>query len=137
MRRLWRRFSVQGAETFYCQGIVLLTKRWWRSFSSRYGEKNRLEVTEAKANLTIGNDDWPFAVPLAKKDGLWYFDTKAGKEEILARRIGRMNWAPSRSAWPMRMPSANISSGQGRRPAPGICQRFRSDPGKKNGLYWR
>jgi len=54
-----------------------------------YEQKYRLEVTEAKAVLNLGTEDWPFAVPIVKKGGLWYFDTKQGKEEILARRIGQ------------------------------------------------
>ena len=42
-----------------------------------------------KAVLTIGTEDWPFPIPLVRKDGSWSFDTAAGREEILARRIGR------------------------------------------------
>ena len=55
-------------------------------FVKPYEEKNRLEETADKAVLNIGNDDWPFAIPLVKKDGLWHFDTKAGREEILATK---------------------------------------------------
>ncbi len=44
---------------------------------------NRKEVV-----LEIGPDRWPFPIPLAKSDGRWFFDTAAGKEEILNRRIG-------------------------------------------------
>jgi len=39
--------------------------------------------------IYVGNDDWPFPIPLAKTtEGKWFFDTEAGKIEILARRIG-------------------------------------------------
>ena len=41
------------------------------------------------AILVVGQDDWPFPIPLVQKDGEWHFDTAAGREEILARRIGR------------------------------------------------
>ena len=41
-----------------------------------------------RAFLTIGDDDWPFAVPIVKGIGGWFFDTKAGREELLLRRIG-------------------------------------------------
>ena len=44
---------------------------------------------DARATLTVGNDDWPFAFPLVKADGRWRFDTAAGKEEMLARRVGK------------------------------------------------
>jgi len=80
-----------GSRDILLSGDPVADKAVEEKFLSRYGEKHRLEVTESKANLNIGNDDWPFAVPLAKKDGLWYFDTKAGWEEILARGSGRMN----------------------------------------------
>jgi hypothetical protein len=40
------------------------------------------------ATLSVGNDDWPFPVPIVKKDNRWYYDSKAGREEILFRRIG-------------------------------------------------
>jgi len=42
-----------------------------------------------KAVLVIGREDWPFPIPLVRKDGSWRFDTAAGREEILYRRIGR------------------------------------------------
>jgi hypothetical protein len=42
-----------------------------------------------KAVLVIGNEDWPFPIPLVRKNDSWQFDTAAGREEILARRIGR------------------------------------------------
>ena len=43
---------------------------------------------DAKVILSIGNENWPFPIPLVKKDNQWFFDTEAGKEEILNRRIG-------------------------------------------------
>src|SRR5262249_11017574 len=42
-----------------------------------------------KAVLIIGQEDWPFPIPLVRKDSTWRFDTAAGREEILYRRIGR------------------------------------------------
>ena len=42
-----------------------------------------------RKTLIIGNEDWPFPVPLVKEASGWRFDTAAGKEEVLARRIGR------------------------------------------------
>src|SRR3954463_10817191 len=52
----------------------------------------RWHLTDAGANrkiLVIGNEDWPFPVPLVKEAAGWRFDTAAGKEEVLARRIGQ------------------------------------------------
>jgi Protein of unknown function (DUF2950) len=39
--------------------------------------------------LSVGNDDWPLPIPLVKRNGQWYFDSKTGREEILLRRIGQ------------------------------------------------
>ena len=39
--------------------------------------------------LEVGTDFWPFPVPIVKKDARWSFDTEAGKDELLRRRIGR------------------------------------------------
>src|SRR6476620_5382171 len=54
-----------------------------------YDSKHQV-VTEGedKAVLVIGNEEWPFPIPLVRTDGSWQFDTAAGREEILARRIG-------------------------------------------------
>ena len=50
---------------------------------------------------------WPFPVPLVKQDGRWFFDTEAGKEEILNRRIGKNELPPSSRCAPTSRPSAN------------------------------
>ena len=44
--------------------------------------------SDSKVGLQLGTDAWPFAIPLVKQNGQWFFDTEAGKEEILNRRIG-------------------------------------------------
>jgi len=45
--------------------------------------------SESRAELVTGEDEWPFPIPVVKEEGGWVFDTDAGDEEILARRIGR------------------------------------------------
>jgi hypothetical protein len=87
--------------------------------------------------LVIGNEGWPFPVPLAKVASGWRFDTVKGKEEILARRIGRNELAVlgiCRTYYTaQRLYAASGHDGQ----APGaFAQRFRSETGKQNGLYW-
>src|ERR1700756_632465 len=58
-------------------------------FSKKYQEMHRL-VQEADGStvLYIGAENWPFPIPLASKNGEWYFDSDRGKQEILFRRIG-------------------------------------------------
>lgn len=60
-------------------------------FVARAKEKHSVEVDAKNPNsatLVIGNEDWPLPIPIVKRSGKWYFDTKAGREEILLRRIG-------------------------------------------------
>jgi len=103
-----------------------------------YDEKNRLDQQGDRAVLTIGNGDWPFPIPLVKKGETWVFDTEAGKEEILNRRIGENELraiqvcraivdAQREYAMKDRMSDGYLQ----------YAQKFASDPGKKNGLYWK
>jgi len=58
-------------------------------FASAAQESAQLrKVSDTKYTITIGRDNWPTPVPLIQKEGKWLFDTKAGLEEVLNRRIG-------------------------------------------------
>ena len=59
-------------------------------FATNAGEHLELEKKDVKTSvIDIGKDNWPFPIPLTKlSSGKWFFDTEAGKQEILARRIG-------------------------------------------------
>ena len=87
--------------------------------------------------LVIGNEDWPFPVPLTKDGSGWRFDTPAGQEEVLDRRIGRNELAAIRICGTyveaQRLYAAHGRDGQ----PPGLYARtIQSDPGRQNGLYW-
>jgi hypothetical protein len=61
------------------------------AFVSLAHEKHVITVdpkNPARAELSVGNNDWPLPIPLVKKNGQWSYDTKAGRQEILFRRIG-------------------------------------------------
>jgi hypothetical protein len=87
--------------------------------------------------LVAGNEEWPFPVPIVKTGSGWSFDTAAGKEEIIARRIGRNELAAVRLcrtyAAAQRRYAQDAHDG---RPAGRFARVFRSDPNKHNGLYW-
>src|SRR6058998_4237353 len=60
-------------------------------FAAKAKEKSSIEIDKKDPNraiLMVGNDDFPLAIPIVKRKGKWYFDTKVGREEILNRRIG-------------------------------------------------
>jgi hypothetical protein len=85
--------------------------------------------------LEIGTNDWPMPIPLVKSDGRWQFDTAAGKNEIIARHIGKDELhaiGVCRAYVKAQMEYANLNAG----PESSYAQQFRSSPGKKDGLYW-
>lgn len=62
----------------------------WERFVADYDARHDLQMQGAsKAVLSIGSSDWPMPIPLVKRGGAWVFDTAAGIEELIARRIGR------------------------------------------------
>jgi len=108
-------------------------------FSKHAAEKtNLVKENDAKAIIHIGNENWPYPIPLIKKTDQWFFDTDAGKEEILNRRIGeneltailvcRTYVAAQREYILKDWDHDGILA---------YAQKLRSDPGKKNGLFWR
>jgi hypothetical protein len=107
-------------------------------FTVAVGEQWRL--TDAGPNrktLVIGNEDWPFPVPLVKEGNAWRFDTAAGKEEVLARRIGRNELSvieTSRAYVTAQRRYAQV--GHDGKPTGVYATTFASDPGRENGLYW-
>ena len=62
----------------------------FRLFVQRLTEKTKIvNTSDSHATLELGLTGWPFPIPLVKQsDGKWFFDTDAGREEILCRRIG-------------------------------------------------
>ena len=106
-------------------------------FLKFYDEKNRLEETADKVFLSVGDDDWPLPIPIVKRDALWRFDAKEGMDEILARRIGRNELSVIQVC--LAYVDAQREYVIKDRDTDGLleyAQKFRSDPGKKNGLYW-
>lgn len=104
---------------------------------SAYDQKNSLTQEGNKMVLIIGEKDWPFPIPLVKKGDKWIFDTKAGREEILNRRIGRDELDTIQTM--LAIVDAQREYAMNDRDGDGIleyAEKFRSDPGKKNGLYW-
>ena len=90
-----------------------------------------------RKTLIIGNEDWPFPVPIVKAASGWRFDTAAGKEEVIARRIGRNELAALDTVRAyVTAQHRYAEQGHDGIPAGTYATKFRSDPGKQNGLYW-
>jgi hypothetical protein len=101
-----------------------------------YDVKHQLVMEGAdKAVLVLGNQDWPFPIPLVRKDGAWRFDTAAGREEILFRRIGR-NELSAIQAILAYVDAQHEYAEKGVGGNGVYAQRIVSRPGTKDGLYW-
>src|SRR5262249_20694792 len=90
-----------------------------------------------KKTLVVGNEDWPFPVPLIKEKNRWRFDTAAGKEEVTARRIGRNELAAIATCKTFVVAQERYAKdGHDGKPAGLYAAALRSDPNRHNGLYW-
>ena len=87
--------------------------------------------------LVVGDEGWPFPVPLVRRGTTWTFDTAAGKQEVLARRVGRNELKViGLCRQYVFVQQRYASEGHDGNPAEAFAQQFRSDAGKQNGLYW-
>jgi hypothetical protein len=108
------------------------------NFSQRVAEKiAAVNKSDSCIEVDLGLDAWPFPVPLVKQDGKWFFDTDAGKEEILNRRIGRneLNTISVCRAYvdAQRDYASACHNDQG---ILEYARNLRSTPGQHDGLYW-
>jgi len=110
----------------------------WANFVAEYDAKHRIEMlADDKAKLSIGTTDWPMPIPLVKQASGWVFDTDAGDEEIIARRIGRNELDAievCRAFIDMQRDYAEVD-----RNGNGLLEyapKLISSPGKHDGLYW-
>ena len=88
--------------------------------------------------MILGNEDWPFAIPIVKKSGKWFFDSAAGREELLYRRIGTnelnaidicQGYVEAQGEYALQKHDGS-SVNQ-------YAQRIISSPGKQDGLAWK
>lgn len=105
--------------------------------------KEKTEVTtdpknNARATVTVGNDDWPLPVPVVLRNGKWYFDAKAAHDEILRRRIGSneldaiticRGYVEAQEEY---AETIHDNSGVNQ-----YAQKIISTPGKRDGLAWQ
>jgi len=109
-----------------------------KQFLTLYDEKHELSAHGEKTQVLVaGNDAWPFPIPLVKSGTGWAFDTAAGMEEIVNRRIGRNELSAIQTC--LAIGDAQREYYRQDRDGDGIleyAQKFRSTPGKQDGLYW-
>jgi hypothetical protein len=104
------------------------------NFVKRYEQMHRLvKEPDETTILYIGAHNWPTPIPLMRKGSVWYFDTDAGKKEILYRRVGRNEMSAIRVCQELVAAQKEYSAEHGGE----YAQKIYSDKGQHNGLYWK
>jgi Protein of unknown function (DUF2950) len=130
--------KVLGAdgEDIIDSGDEVADKAAREKFLAAYDAKHAVKVDGKKASLIIGADDFPFPIPLVHTKAGWEFDTDAGQQEILYRRIGRNELDTIQTILAF-VDAENEYADKDRGDGVGTyAQRIVSGPGKKDGLYW-
>ena len=124
------------AEGIIFSGDDVADREARKRFVEAYDARHKAVVEGDKANLVIGNDDFPFPIPLIRQKAAWKFDTTAGRLEILYRRIGR-NELDAIQTCLAYVDAQNEYAEKDRGAGIGVyAERIVSAAGKKNGLYW-
>ncbi|HZD30403.1 MAG TPA: DUF2950 domain-containing protein [Candidatus Angelobacter sp.] len=107
-------------------------------FAEMYDQAHSmLSPKENSQTLVLGDDEWPFPIPLVKGKTGWQFDDAAGQREILARRVGRnelnaiqvcLAYVDAQREYQQRNPDGSTP--------PHFADRLLSSQGKRDGLYW-
>jgi Protein of unknown function (DUF2950) len=98
---------------------------------------NQVKEGDNKITIEVGTNNWPLPIPLVKTNGQWFFDTAAGKEEIINRHIGKDELhaiGVCRAYVIAQKQYAAMNQQLDGRPV--YAEKFKSSPGTKDGLYW-
>lgn len=133
-------FGPDGKE-IVLSGETAQDRQHANDFAAQAREKEKISVDPKNGNrafLLVGNQDWPFPVPLVKQQGKWFFDAKAGKQELLYRRIGAneldaiqlcQGYVEAQQAYALeKREGYDVNQ---------YAQRVISTPGKQDGLAWQ
>jgi hypothetical protein len=128
-----------GSNAVLFTGDRAADKAKLQEFATAYNQMHRwAKITAGGQVLHVGADNYPFPIPLGQNtSGQWYFDTAAGKDEILARRIGKNELTAMEAC--AALAGAEQEYLREAHDGDSVKQytpRFVSDPGKHNGLYW-
>ena len=131
----------QDGEDLFSSQDPVQDKNIAKAFAAQAREKNSIAIDSrnpARATLLVGNDQWPLPIPIVKQNGRWLFDTKAGRQEVLYRRIGAneldaiqicRGYVDAQRAYALhRYDDSEVNQ---------YAQRIISTPGKHDGLVWK
>ena len=125
------------SEDLIFSGDKVADQKGKERFLSVYEEKNSLKhESDVKAVLYIGSRDYAFPIPIVQEENACFFDTQAGKEEILNRRIGRNELHTIEVLHAYTDAQREYVAIDKSSSYPEFAQRLTSSKGKKDGLYW-
>lgn len=108
-----------------------------KRFLEAYDSRHSIAEQGDKATLIVGPDDFPFPIPILRRGNGWRFDGASGRDEILARRIGRNELAAIQASLAFLDAQQEYAAKDRTGRGPGVyAQRIVSRPGAKDGLYW-
>ncbi len=109
-----------------------------QTFAAAFSQTNHIaRESDSRCVLEVGNNLWPFPIPIVKQGGRWFFDTVAGKEELLNRRIGKNELSVLQSVRAyVEAQRVYASKDRDGDEVLEFAQKVRSMPGQKDGLYW-
>lgn len=126
-----------GSEDLISSGDQVADHNGRARFMKAYEKKYSIEQEEkGSAVLLIGSKNYPFPIPIIQQGKVWYFDTQAGKEEILNRRIGR-NELHTIEVMQAYTDAQREYACMKRSGGAKFAQKLTSSEGKKDGLYWQ
>jgi hypothetical protein len=133
-------FGPEGKD-FVSSSDPVRDKNYAQAFAAKAREKTAITIdpkNRDRALLVLGNDEWPFPVPIEKRSGKWHFDDNAGHQEILFRRIGANELDAIQicrgfdEAQKEYASEIHDNSGVNQ-----YAQKIISTPGQHDGLYWK
>jgi hypothetical protein len=127
----------EGKEVVY-SGDAVQDQAGRESFVKAYKAKHALVTQDSKTRiLQVGTKDWPMPIPIVNDGGKWRFDTAAGKQELVFRRIGHNELgAIAACRGYIAAQQDYAASPHDSLPAGLYARKLMSDTGKQNGLYW-
>ena len=135
--QLLRIFGPEGGD-LVGSGDPVADKLARARFVTHYSKGGKvLRTGTHKATLAVGSEEWPFPIPIVERGNGWYFDTQAGAEEILDRRIGRNELSAIEVCRNyVRAQRDYVADVQAAHAPVEFAQKFISSPGQHDGLYW-
>jgi hypothetical protein len=127
-----------AAQKLTSSGDPIADQNARKKFLDDYEAKHSMESSdEGRAVLVVGNDDWPLPIPIVQSGGRWHFDSAAGSQELINRRIGRNELLTIRTL----LAAVDAQEDYFERDKAGTgtgtyAERILSTPGHTDGLYW-